>query len=115
MAPSSYSPIFITGQTATGKTELALWLAQHISSILPSVKGANLLSVDSKQVYEGMGIVTGKDIPQNFVKVSEHEKNSYFESKNVRIYGVDVIKPNEEWSVAHFVSLAKQVIAETQK
>jgi tRNA dimethylallyltransferase len=45
--------ITILGPTATGKTRLAAHLARKI--------GAEIISVDSRQVYRGMDIGTGKD------------------------------------------------------
>ncbi len=65
----------IVGPTATGKTSLALKLAQTQPSIL--------ISADSRQVYRGMDIVTGKDHP-----------------KDITIYGIDLVSPNESCSVA---------------
>lgn len=52
-----------------------------------------LISADSRQVYQGMDIVTGKDRP-----------------KGVKIHGLDLVKPNEEFSVAHFVEFAATLI-----
>jgi len=47
--------LVVCGPTATGKTKLALDLALKL-------KG-ELVSVDSRQVYKGMDIGTGKDLP----------------------------------------------------
>lgn len=76
----------IVGQTATGKTDLAIHLSPHIPSVL--------ISADSRQVYKGMDIGTGKDIPSNGVVM--HLQNEVF--------------PNEEWSVSHFVHAAEPLI-----
>ena len=69
----------IVGPTATGKTALAL----QISKVIPSV----IISADSRQVYLGMDIGTGKDRPDD----------------GTRIELIDQARPNEEWSVAHFL------------
>ena len=66
--------LIICGPTATGKTALAAKLAQEF-------KG-ELISADSRQVYQGMDIVTGKDRP-----------------KGVKIHGLDLVKPDEEFSI----------------
>ncbi len=50
--------IVITGPTATGKTRLAALLAHRL--------GGEVISADSRQVYRGMDIGTGKDL-QDFV------------------------------------------------
>lgn len=65
----------IVGPTATGKTKLALYLAQLFPSIL--------VSADSRQVYRGLDIVTGKDHPPGMI-----------------IYGIDLVNPSEPCSVS---------------
>ncbi len=77
----SDSALIICGPTATGKTALAAQLAQTL--------GGELISADSRQVYKGLDVVTGKDRPQG-----------------VRVWGYDVVHPEEEWSVGQFVSQA---------
>jgi len=53
--------IVITGQTATGKTKLALELAKNI----PPPGGGELINFDSRQIYKYLDIITGKDLPKN--------------------------------------------------
>jgi tRNA dimethylallyltransferase len=65
----------IVGATGTGKTAKAI----ELSKVHPSI----LVSADSRQVYRGMDIVTGKDHPQN-----------------IEIYGIDIVGPDEPCSVA---------------
>lgn len=65
----------IVGPTGTGKTALAVKKSQEQPSIL--------VSADSRQVYRGMDIVTGKDHPAG-----------------VTIYGIDIIDHGENCSVA---------------
>lgn len=77
--------LIICGPTATGKTKLAASLAKKFSG--------EIISADSRQVYQGMDIVTGKDKP-----------------KGVKIHGLDLVKPDEEFSVAHFVKYARALI-----
>ena len=50
----NYDLITILGPTACGKTRLAVELADRI--------GGEILSADSRQVYRGMDIGTGKDL-----------------------------------------------------
>ena len=47
--------LVVCGPTATGKTALAVSMAQRFNG--------ELVSADSRQVYKGMDIGTGKDIP----------------------------------------------------
>ena len=63
-----HSMITILGPTASGKTSLAAALAAKIDSLDAasewggSTKGAEIISADSRQVYRGMDIGTGKDL-----------------------------------------------------
>ncbi len=63
-----YSMITILGPTASGKTSLAAALAAKINSQDAAsvwgddTKGAEIISADSRQVYRGMDIGTGKDL-----------------------------------------------------
>lgn len=107
--------LFIIGPTAMGKTALALKLAKKF-------KG-DIISADSRQVYRGMDIGTGKDLPKNLKTQSfgsTLDKNSKFKGINkhinyyidgrVRIFGLDLVEPNEEFSVAHFIRFAIPII-----
>jgi len=51
-----YNLIVILGPTASGKTRLAAMLAKEI--------GSEIISADSRQVYRGMDLGTGKDISE---------------------------------------------------
>lgn len=99
--------LILCGQTATGKTALALNLAQKFNG--------ELISADSRQVYRGMDIGTGKDIPSEFsIKFSgkkfSEKKIIYYTNHRTKIWGYDLVNPNEEFSVAHFVSFANQIL-----
>ena len=52
-----YDILSVVGPTACGKTSLAVDLAL-------SIDGAEIISADSRQVYRGMDIGTGKDIDE---------------------------------------------------
>lgn len=54
----NYDLITIVGPTASGKTKLAVALAKCI--------GSEIISADSRQVYRGMNIGTGKDLNEYF-------------------------------------------------
>ena len=53
--------ICVLGPTASGKTKYAVRLARQINEILGTQR-AEILSADSRQVYRGMDIGTGKDL-----------------------------------------------------
>lgn len=82
--------LIICGPTATGKTKLALQLADKFNG--------ELISADSRQVYTGMDIVTGKDKP-----------------KYIKVWGYDLVDPKQEFSVAHYEAFASKKIAEIQR
>lgn len=63
--------ICVLGPTASGKTRYAVRLAREINGLLSgSSAGAEIISADSRQVYRGMDIGTGKDL-------SEYEEIPY--------------------------------------
>lgn len=99
--------LVICGPTATGKTSLALSLATKFDG--------ELISADSRQVYKGMDIGTGKDIPSEFTleESSLRYNNSvigYFTNGITRIWGIDIVSPNQEFSVSHYSQYADVVI-----
>jgi tRNA dimethylallyltransferase len=59
MKSEGYNLIVILGPTATGKTRLAVRLAKD--------RGSEILSADSRQVYRGMDLGTGKDLSEYVV------------------------------------------------
>lgn len=85
--------LIIGGPTATGKTSLALELAKKFNG--------DLISADSRQVYKGLDLATGKDIPEGFVWETDHYFNGV-----TNIYGLDLVEPNEDWSVGLFQEYA---------
>ncbi len=84
--------LVICGPTATGKTSLALSLARKFNG--------ELISADSRQVYKGMDIATGKDISQG------QWAKEHWQLEGIPLWLLDIVEPNEEFSVAHFADLA---------
>ncbi|MCY2954291.1 MAG: tRNA (adenosine(37)-N6)-dimethylallyltransferase MiaA [Planctomycetota bacterium] len=91
MAPY-HKMLVIIGPTASGKSDLALELARQSS--------AHLLSIDSMQVYRDMNIGTAKPTPSEQAQVPHHL--------------IDLVPPNESFTVARFVELADNLIHTTQ-
>jgi len=78
----------IVGPTSVGKTELAIKLAQKM--------GGEIISCDSMQVYRGMDIGTAKaNLAQR--KMAAHHL-------------IDIVEPNENFTVADYQKLAQQEI-----
>jgi tRNA dimethylallyltransferase len=104
--------LFIVGQTATGKTATALQLAEALDG--------DILSADSRQVYIGLDIGTGKDIPNTFVPVDTElqlrgKPIRTLTNGRTKLWLVDQIYPDEEWSVAHFAEAAWTIIPQLWK
>jgi tRNA dimethylallyltransferase len=81
----------IVGPTASGKSRLALDLAER-------VEGVEIVSVDSMQVYRGMDIGTAKPTGAERAAVRHHL--------------IDLLDPHEECSVAWFRDRAADVLAD---
>jgi len=98
--------LVICGPTATGKTALALKLAKKFSG--------EIISADSRQVYKGMDVGTGKDIPKKFKvqssKFKVDNKKAIFYGNGTKIWGYDLVSPGQEFSAAHFSKFAWKLI-----
>ncbi len=81
--------LIISGPTATGKTDLAVKLAKKYHG--------ELVSGDSCQIYKGMDIGTGKDQPDE-----------------TPIHLIDIVTPDQKFSVADFQKIGIQTIKEIQ-
>jgi tRNA dimethylallyltransferase len=88
----------ILGPTCTGKTSLALKIAKEV--------GANILSIDSRQVFKKLDIGTGK-----FKDKTEIGKfDGYWEIDGIKIYGYDFLEVNEDLNVIKYCEYARAVI-----
>jgi tRNA dimethylallyltransferase len=90
--------LVICGPTATGKTSLGLKLAKKYNG--------QIISADSRQVYKGMDIGTGKDLPLN----AKQQKDGHYLIKGIKVWGYDLINPNQDFSVGHFIKFTKPLI-----
>ena len=82
--------IVIVGPTASGKTGLSIKLAKRI--------GGEIISADSMQIYKDMNIGTAK--------VTEEEK------EGINHYLIDIISPEERYTVSNFKKDAEKAIEE---
>lgn len=78
-----YDIVCVVGPTASGKTRYAVELAKRMNS-LRGEACAEILSADSRQVYKGMDIGTGKDI-------NEYEDIPY--------HLIDIVNAGERYTV----------------
>lgn len=80
--------IAVVGPTASGKTSYAIKLAQEING--------EIISADSRLVYRGFDIGTAKPTGE--------------ERQGVPHYMIDIVEPEEDYSVGRYVKDAKNVI-----
>jgi tRNA dimethylallyltransferase len=78
---------YLTGPTAAGKTRVGMELAGQLK--------AEIISLDSMAIYRGMDIGTAKPTPAERAAVPHHL--------------IDVVDPDEEFSVAQYVREAQSV------
>jgi len=79
--------LVILGPTASGKTSLAVKLAKEFNG--------EIISADSRQVFRGMDIGTGKDLG---------------EYSDVPYHLIDVVNPEEEFNLLKYQKLANKAI-----
>ena len=91
--------IVILGQTSAGKSDLAVEIALRLRSG-PSAKkyGGEIISADSRQVYSGLDLGTGKVTKK--------------EMKGVPHYLLDIANPKQKFTVVDYKELAEKKIKE---
>lgn len=82
--------IAIVGPTASGKTGLAIDIAERFNG--------EIICADSRTVYKGMDIGTAKP--------------THAEQARVRHWGLDLVEPNERFTAADFKRYADDAIAD---
>ncbi len=85
--------IVIIGPTASGKSDLAILLSRKYNG--------EIISTDSRQVYRGMDIGTGK-VTKAEQKLAPHHL-------------IDVASPRRSYNISHFIRDAKKTMADIQK
>lgn len=85
--------ITILGPTASGKTKLAVALAHQI--------GGEIISADSRQVYRGMDIGTGKDLAEYII-----------ENQTINYHLIDIVEAGENYHIHRFQEDFQQVFNE---
>lgn len=97
--------LVIVGPTGTGKTDLGIELAKKFDG--------EIVSADSRQIYKGMDIGTGK---KNLNSKSEIQKfKDHWLVDGIPIYLYDIFDPDKTFSVAQFQQIAYKKIREIQE
>ncbi len=87
---SKHRVVAIVGPTATGKTALGVALAQRFNG--------EVISADSMQIYKGLDVGTAKVTAEEMQGVPHH--------------CIDILTPDQPFSVADFTALAAQLESE---
>ncbi len=82
--------IVIVGPTAVGKTYVSVELAKKLNT--------EIISADSMQIYKGMDVGTAK--------ITEEEKSDIIH------HMIDIVAPDEDYSVSEFKKNAEEIIDE---
>lgn len=85
--------IVISGPTGVGKTDISIILAKKIHS--------DIISADSTQIYREMDIGTAKVTTE--------------EMDGIKHYMLDIINPDEDYSVGDFEKEANRILKEKEK
>ncbi|MFA6929590.1 MAG: tRNA (adenosine(37)-N6)-dimethylallyltransferase MiaA [Lentisphaeria bacterium] len=93
MRLSNIRCLVITGVTASGKTRLAVHLARKFQG--------EIISVDSRQVYRGLDLGTGKDL-------EEYGSGS----DAIPVHLLDIVEPGEDFHLFRFLACAQQALLE---
>ncbi|MBU1720022.1 MAG: tRNA (adenosine(37)-N6)-dimethylallyltransferase MiaA, partial [Bacteroidetes bacterium] len=88
-----YKIITILGPTATGKTQLAVALSREIDG--------EIISADSRQVYRGMDIGTGKDLLEYTI-----------DGTSIPYHLIDTKEPGYEYNLFEFANDFHRVLPE---
>lgn len=90
--------IAVVGPTSSGKTALGVWLAKQIQK---GFGGAEIISADSRQVYKGLNLGTGKVTRKEMAGVPHHL--------------LDVASPKKVFSANDFKRLGEKAITKIIK
>ena len=90
---TNFKQLAIIGPTASGKSDLAIKIAQQID--------AYILSIDSLSIYKEIDIVSAKP--------------SLTDLNAIKHFGINVLNPDEYFSVDIFISLYKEVLTTCKK
>ncbi|OGF99665.1 hypothetical protein A2Y99_01350, partial [Candidatus Gottesmanbacteria bacterium RBG_13_37_7] len=107
--------LVICGPTATGKTDSGIKLAKKFAG--------EIVSADSRQVYCGMDVITGKDLPVNSKlnppaggqnsKLNIKNKNlwvGFREKEGIPVWLIDIVNPDYRFNVGEYKYFAEKVM-----
>ena len=96
--------LIILCPTSTGKTDLALSLANRFNS--------EVVACDSRQVYRGLDVGTGK-LPSG--KVTIEKGRGFWKINGVKVWMYDVVNLKKQYTVVDYVKDANRIIKGIEK
>ncbi|MBI5621888.1 tRNA (adenosine(37)-N6)-dimethylallyltransferase MiaA [Candidatus Falkowbacteria bacterium] len=101
--PLWHHVVVIVGPTSSGKTKTAVKLAV--------VFNGEIISADSRQVYRGMDVGTGKDLLAYTVTLPKKKsKIQSSKSQKIQVHLIDVVSPRTDFTVADYQAKAYRAI-----
>lgn len=105
-------PVAVVGPTATGKTDVGWQIADWMVD-QGKASGCVLISVDSRQVYKDIPILSGADVPSIAQPSLDQHQRPFFQIDSHRLYGVSLCNHNQAWSVGSFKAFAEPIILDS--
>jgi len=104
--------LVIAGPTASGKTKLAVTIAKQLHG--------ELVSADSRQIYKGLDVISGKDIRPG--DTPTHQQTVLFRGEtyplvtyqidDIPVWLYDAVSPHEVCSISLYHALAQSAITD---
>lgn len=102
--------LVVAGTTATGKTALALSLAKRFHG--------ELVSADSRQIYQGLRVLSGQDVPPGvrhvFCKEVIHKSHRYplvtYAIEGIPVWLYDALTPSQPCNISLYRALALEAV-----
>jgi tRNA dimethylallyltransferase len=114
---NSQKIIVILGPTSSGKSDLAIEIAQKYDG--------EIISADSRQIYRGMNVGTGKIEPDRPGEIPDKifcskifpgsPKNKLFLSNGIPHHMIDIISPKTDYNVSKYKKRVQKIIKDILK
>ncbi len=93
--------LIILGPTSSGKSDIAIKLAKRF--------GGEIISADSRQIFRGMDIGTGK------IEGKYNDTKKMFLSRGIPHYMIDIVSPRTDYNVTKFKKQTEKIIGDILK
>ncbi len=107
MDPIKNKMLVIIGPTSAGKSELAVKLAGRFNG--------EIISVDSRQIYKGMNLGTGKINGKWHISQTDGRQVMIYKYKNISHHLIDFVSPKRQYSIGLFQKKAQKNIKDILK